>query len=536
LGYSFSMQFNLDRLPSDPVLLQTMVREMADAMELERGALKAAKDTVKAQNLTIEKLEHRLARLLRVQFGRSSEKMDIAQLRLMFDEIDEIDAPASANDDAAAKPQRDRKAGVRKPIPAHIPRHSVEHRPEPCGCGGCETVISQDVTEVLDYVPARFQVLRHVRPRIACRRCGQIRQAPAIDLPLPKVMASSALLAHLIVSRFVDHQPWYRQSAILRRQGVDIDRDVMGRWARKLAWLMAPLGERLLSYILEAPKIHGDETPVTLLSGEDGSRTAYFWVYLRDDRASGDMSPPAVAFRFTTGRGGEHPAAHLAGYSGYLQADGYAGYNRLYRDPVTKAARSVTEVGCWAHARRKFTDILEKNPSPVAAEAVVRIGELFAIEREIRGAPPDERRQVRQELAAPKLAALRRWLEAQMRGLSSDSALAKACRYPLGRWAAMVRYCEDGLLEISNNLVENALRGVAVGRRNWLFVGSPKGGDATALFYSLAETCRLNGVEPEAWFTDVIARIGNHPINRIDELLPWNWQAAAEIQALEQAA
>jgi transposase len=523
------MRFDLDRLPSDTVLLQKIVQEMAEIMDLERNALKAAKETVKAQTITIEKLEHRLARLLRVQFGRSSEKMDIAQLRLMFEETE---APLPANDDAIEKPQRDRKAGVRQPIPAHIPRQTTEHRPEPCDCGGAETVISQDVTEVLDYVPARFRVLRHVRPRIACRACEQIRQAPAIDLPLPKVMASSAVLAHLIVSRFVDHQPWHRQSAIHRRQGICIDRDVMGRWARKLAWLMAPLGEQLLSYICEAPKIHGDETPVTLLGGADGSRTAYFWVYLRDGRSSGDMMPPAVSFQFTRGRGGEHPAAHLAGYSGYLQADGYSGYNSLYRNP----SHVVTEVGCWAHARRKFTDILEKNPSPIAAEAVVKIGELFAIEREIKGAPPDERKRVRQKLAHPRLEALRPWLEAQMRGLSSDSALAKACRYPLNRWAAMIRYCDDGLLEISNNLVENALRGVALGRRNWLFVGSPKGGDASALFYSLVETCRLNGVEPEAWLTDIIARIGDHPINRIDELLPWHWQAAQEIHPLEQAA
>lgn len=529
------MRFDLDRLPTDPVLLQKMLREMAEAMEVERGELTVARQTVKSQGLTIEKLEHRLARLLRVQFGRSSEKMDIAQLRLMFDDVDTLE---SANDDVAAgaKLKSARKAAARTPIPAHVPRLTAEHRPEPCGCGGAQTVICEDVTEVLDYVPARFRVLRHVRPRIACRSCETIRQAPAIDLPLPKVMASSALLAHLVVSRFVDHQPWHRQSVILRRQGVDIDRDVMGRWARKLAWLMAPLGERLLAHVLEAPKIHGDETPVTLLMGEDGSRTTYFWVYLRDGRSSGDMSPPAVAFRFTTGRGGEHPAAHLAGYEGYLQADGYAGYNTLYRNPKTKAPRSVTEVGCWAHARRKFTDILEKNPSPVAAEAVVRIGELFVIERGLKGAPPDERRRVRQRQASPRLAALRPWLEAQMRGLSSDSALAKACRYPLNRWGAMIRYCDDGLLEISNNLVENALRGVALGRRNWMFVGSTKGGDASALFYSLAETCRLNSVEPEAWFTDVIARIGNQPINRIDELLPWNWRAARDVQNLEQAA
>jgi transposase len=530
----FGMRFDLDRLPTDPALLQKILREMVEVMEQERAELKTAKATVQAQFLQIEKLEHRLARLLRVQFGRSSEKMDIAQLRLMFDEVE---LPEPANDDASApeaKAPSARKPGARTPIPADVPRQPVEHQPGPCpqGCGGAETKIGEDVTEVLDYIPARFRVLRHVRPRVACRTCEQIRQAPAVNLPLPKVMASSALLAHLVVSRFVDHQPWYRQSAILRRQGVHIDRDVMSRWARKLAWLLAPLGERLLSYILEAPKIHGDETPVTLLDGKDGSHTAYFWVYLHDGRSSGDMSPPAVAFRFTTSRGGEHPAAHLAGYRGYLQADGYAGYNVLYRDPDTKAPRDVIEVGCWAHSRRKFTDILDKNPSPIAAEAIVRIGELFAIEREIKGSPPDVRRQVRQTQAVPKLLALQTWLEKQERGLSSDSTLAQACRYPLNRWAAMIRYCDDGLLEVSNNLVENALRGVALGRRNWMFIGSIKGGDASALFYSLVETCKLNGVEPEAWFTDVIERIGNHPINRIDELLPWSWRAARDtIQA-----
>ena len=523
------MRFDLNRLPTDPVLLQKMLREMAEVMEQERAELKTAKATVKAQNVQIEKLEHRLARLVRVQFGRSSEKMDIAQLRLMFDEVE---APEPANDDepAAPTPQSARKPGTRAPIPAHVPRQVVDHQPGPCveGCDCAETKIGEDVTEVLDYIPARFRVLRHVRPRVACRTCERIRQAPAVDLPLPKVMASSALLAHLVVSRFVDHQPWHRQSVILRRQGVIIDRDVMSRWARKLAWLLAPLGERLFAYILEGPKVHGDDTPVTLLGNGDGSQTAHFWVYLRDGRSSGDMSPPAVVYRFSTDRSGAHPAAHLAGYRGYLQADGFAGYNALYRDPKTKAPREIIEVGCWSHARRKFTDILDKTPSPIAAEAVVRIAELFAVEREVKGALPDERRRVRQARGVPKLAALRTWLEAQQRGLSSDSALAKACRYPLNRWAAMIRYCDDGLLEISNNLVENALRGVALGRRNWMFVGSAKGGEASALFYSLVETCRLNGIQPEAWFTDVIERIGDHPINRIDELLPWRWQPALD--------
>jgi len=531
------MRFDLDRLPTDPVLLHKMLRELAEVRDLEQAELKAAKATIKAQTLQIEKLEHRLSRLLRVQFGRSSEKMEVAQLRLMFDEVD---LPAPANDDAPAAPvaPSPRKPGTRAPLPADFPRQIVEHQAGPCsaGCSGPGVQIDEAVTEVLDYIPARFRVIRHVRPRVACRTCEQIRQAPAVALPLPKVMASSALLAHLVVSRFVDHQPWNRQSAILRRVGLNIDRDVMSRWARKLAWLMAPLGERLFAHICQARKIHGDDTPVTLLRHGDGSKTGHFWVYLRDDRSSGDKSPPAVVYRFSPDRGGRHPAAHLAGYEGYLQADAFAGYNALYRDPKTKVPRKVSEVGCWSHVRRKFTDILEKTPSPIAAEAVVRIGELFAIERDIKGASPDERRRVRQARAVPKLAALRGWLEVQKQGLSADSALAKACRYPLNRWAAMIRYLDEGILEISNNLVENALRGVALGRRNWMFVGSVKGGEASALFYSLAGTCRLNGVEPEAWFTDVIERIGDHPINRIDELLPWRWQASRLQQTLEKAA
>ncbi len=527
------MRFDLDRLPTDPVLLHKMLREMVDLVTLAEANLAASEATVKAQTRQIEKLEHRLARLLRIQFGRSSEKQDIAQLRLMFDEVV---LPEPANDDVPAPAKKSpAKPGCRKPLPASLPRQSVEHHPGPCACGDTDShvQIEEAVTEVLDYVPARFRVIRHVRPRVACRRCETIRQAPAVDLPLPKVMASSALLAHLAVSRFADHLPWNRQSVIFRRFGLDIDRDVMSRWARKLAWLMAPLGERLLHHVRGAAKIHGDDTPVTLLGADDGTAIGHFWVYLRDDRSSGDMSPPAVAFRFSADRSGAHPAQHLAGYRGFLQADGFAGYNALYRDPKSKTPRDIVEVGCWSHARRKFTDILEKTPSPIAAEAVVRIAELFEIERDLKGAPPNIRKEIRQSEAIPKLDALRRWLELQHRGLSSDSVLARACRYPLNRWAAMVRYCDDGRLEISNNLVENALRGVALGRRNWLFVGSEKGGEAAALFYSLIGTCRLNGVEPEAYLTDVIERIGSHPINRIDELLPWHWQAD---RAIAQAA
>lgn len=294
----------------------------------------------------------------------------------------------------------------------------------------------------------------------------------------------------------------------------------------------------MMTYVLEAAKIHGDDTPVRMLGPGGGTIQAHFWVYLRDNRASGDLSAAAVIYFFSINRRGEHPARHLKGFEGYFQADAYSGYNDLYRDPDTKAPRAILEVGCWSHVRRKFNDILEseKGCSPIAAQAIIRIGELFAIERRIKGEPPGMRRQVRQDEALPKLIALRAWFETQLRGLAPGSKLAKACHYALNRWEVMTRYCEDGILEISNNLVENALRGVTVGRRNWLFVGSRKGGEHAAVFYSLIETCRLNGIDPEAYLSDVIERIGDHPINRISELLPWQWQAARQAQLLDQAA
>lgn len=523
------MRFELDRLPGDPILLQKMLREAVETIGLTRADLARSEARAKVQGLRIEKLEHEVARLRRVHYGRSSEQHSSDQLRLLFDDT----APQPANDDgdvsglAPAAPRRRKRAS----LPAHLPRRMVEHVPdERCGpdCTGRMVRIGEDVTEVLDYIPARFEVIRHVRPRMACRLCERVIQAPAPSLPIPKARASSGLLAHMLVSRYADHLPWYRQSAIFRRAGVEIDRDLMGRWAGRIAWLLAPLVDRMMAYVLDARKIHGDDTPVDLIKREGGTTTAHFWVYLRDDRASGDPSAPTVVYRFSQDRRGIHPATHLSGYRGYFQADAFAGYNALYRDPVTRAPRDIIEVGCWSHVRRKFNDILEaeKGQSPIAAEAITRIGALFAIERRIKGWPPDQRRAERQAHALPRLNALRAWLTTQLHGLAPKGKLAIACRYALDRWEAMARYCEDGILEISNNLVENALRGVSLGRKNWLFVGSAKGGEHAAIFYSLIETCRLNGIDPEAWLTDVIARIGDHPINRIDELLPWRWAQA----------
>ncbi|WP_370647443.1 IS66 family transposase [Polymorphobacter sp. PAMC 29334] len=516
-----------------------MVRDAVETIDRTTADLTKSAALAKLQTLRIAKLEHEVARLRRSQFGRSSEQHAADQLRLLFDEAMTSDTVtgAPANDDTPGEDAVPAiRRGGRAPLPAHLPRREIEHLPaaggDRCdrpGCHGAQVRIGEDITEVLDYIPARFEVIRHIRPRLACRACERIMQAPVPPLPIPKARATSALLAHLLVSRFADHLPWYRQSAILRRAGVAIDRDLMGNWAGKIAWLMVPLVDRMMAHVLAAGKIHGDDTPVTLLTpgaaGEAGTRTAHFWVYLCDDRSSGDGAPPAVVYRFSADRRGAHPAAHLQDYAGYFQADAFAGYNALYRDRATGAARGIVEVGCWSHVRRKFNDVLvtSKGCSAIAAEAITRIGALFAIERRIKGSPPDVRRTLRQTEAIPRLAALRLWLEVQSRGLAPKSDLALACNYALSRWAVMVRYCDDGRLEISNNLVENALRGVSLGRKNWLFVGSAKGGEDAAIFYSLVETCRLNGIDPQAWLTDIIERIGEHPINRIDELLPWVW-------------
>jgi len=533
------MRFDLGHLPGDPILLQRMVRDAVATIDRTAADLTASAALAKLQTLRIAKLEHEVARLRRIQFGRSSEQHGADQLRLLFeDATSDAVTGEPANDDTPGEIATPAiRRGGKAPLPVHLLRREIEHLPagggDRCarpGCDGAQVRIGEDVTEVLDYIPARFEVIRHVRPRLACRACERIMQAPVPSLPIPKARATSTLLAHLLVSRFADHLPWYRQSAILRRAGVEIDRDVMGNWAGKIAWLVAPLVDRMMAYVLAAGKIHGDDTPVTLLTpgasgGASGTSTAHFWVYLRDDRSSGDGAPPAVVYRFSADRRGAHPAAHLRDYAGYFQADAFSGYKALYHDRATGAARGIVEVGCWSHVRRKFNDVLvtSKGHSAIAAEAITRIGALFAIERRVKGSTPSERRGLRQAAAIPLLAALRLWLEAQLRGLAPKSELALACNYALGRWPAMIRYCDDGQLEISNNLVENALRGVSLGRKNWLFVGSAKGGEHAAIFYSLIETCRLNGIDPQAWLTDIIERIGEHPINRIDELLPWVW-------------
>jgi transposase len=519
------MRLDLDRLPTDPVLLHQVVRDLAETVEHQQSDLAEKQAQLESRDAELEKLRGYLAKLKRLKFGRSSEQRDADQLALAFEEIEaDIGALSDARPSEAGS-QEDRSPAKRgrRPLPGHLPREEQRHEPEGCGCpncGGALHQIGEDVSEVLDYEPAQFKVIRHVRPRFACRACESITQMPTPSLPIERGRPGPGLLAQVIVAKYADHLPLYRQSEIYARSGVELHRSSLAFWVGRASWLLAPLGEALATHVLGAEKLHGDDTPVPVLDpGRGKTKTGRLWVYLRDDRNWGNKSPPAALFRYSPDRKGARPKAHLADFKGHLQADAYAGYNRLYD------GGGITEVGCWAHARRKVFDVHEATGSPIAAAALARIGALYEIERRIRGRPPDERLAVRRKETAPLLSDLKTWLEAQLAKLPPRSSLAAAFRYALAHWTALTRYSADGRLEIDNNLAENALRPLALGRKNWLFAGSDAGGERAALFYSLIVTCRLNGIDPCAYFRDVMARIADHPINKIETLLPWKWAA-----------
>jgi transposase len=526
-----------DQLPDDVEELKRLVLEKSAALDAQNTALAAqsavletANATLIAQTLELEKLRFEIARLKRMKFGRSSEQLDaqIAQMQLTLEDLEASLAAFPAEAIPVAKEPRAKPA--RRPLPAQLPREDITH-PAPCTCptcGGELRAVGKDIAEMLEWVPAHYKVLRHVRPKLSCAACDTIVQAPAPSRPIARGVAGPGLLAHVLVSKYVDHLPLYRQSQIFARDGIDLDRSTLADWVGGASQLLEPLVDALGRYVLGSSKLHGDDTPVPVLCpGRGTTKQGRLWTSVRDDRPAGSEEPPAVLFRYSPDRKGERPRVHLQSFTGTLQADGYAGFDRLYGDRIQEAA-------CWAHVRRKFYDIHVALASPIAAEALERIGQLYAIETEIRGRPPDERAQIRRARAGPELEALQAWLHATLATLSRKSELAVAIRYALSRWAALTRYRDDGRLEIDNNAAERSIRPVALGRKNWLFAGSDDGGERAAAIYSLLGTAQLNGLNVEAYLRYVLERLPDHPVNRVSELLPW--AIAAELPSLRLAA
>jgi transposase len=493
-----------------------------DSLPDEPKALKELLVAAQAEN---ERLIAIIKELQRHRFGPRSEKLDPDQLALMLEDVEQSIAAGEAESERQEKPaktplQRKRQVN-RGALPRHLPREEIvvdlADKSCPC-CKGLRVRIGEDASERLDMIPASFKVIVTRRPKYACRDCaGEVAQAPAPEHLIEGGVPSENLIAAVVIAKYADHLPLYRQAQIYARQGVELDRSTLADWSGRAAFALRPVYERLFAILKGSDKLFADETRAPVLDpGRRKTKTGQFWAYARDDRPWGGPAPPGVAYVFEPDRKHERPAAHLAGFAGILQVDGYGAYKAL-----AEGGR-VTLAFCWAHARRKFFDIQAASPAPIAAEALARIGALYAIERDIRGSSASARRDARQTRARPMLEALKPWLEAKLAAVSGKSTIAEAIRYTLSRWAGLTRYLDDGRIEIDSNVVERGMRTLALGRKNHLFAGSDDGGRYWAIHASLIETCKMNHVDPQAWLADVLDKIANrHPMSRIDELLPW---------------
>jgi transposase len=539
------------------VLVMTLTELLTNNAALS-GEVKRSHEALKIAQLTIDKMKVELAYLRRMKYGRSSEKLEHAQLELVGGQVappvqlateppidagagDGLKSNVTSLDIERKKREPKTRPGLRE-LPAHLPRRTVVHTPlGRCGCtdcGGGLREIGQDVSEVLDYEPGTFHVVRHVRPKLACAGCHTITQALAPSRPVDRCMAGAGLLSHIAVSKFADHVPLYRLCQIYGRDGVEMSRSTITDMVGNCGLLLTPLADAVGRYVLKADKVHGDDTPIRALGGKgEKAHTGRLWVYVRDDRPSGDKAPPAVWFQYSADRKGEHPARHLKNYRGILQADAYAGYNRLFDNG------RIVEAGCWSHARRKLWDIHVKQkrlPGTLAHEGLVRIGEVFKVEAEVNGRSALRRRRMRQTRTVPVLTELKSWMSQTLAQVSAKSPMALAIGYSLSNWTALTNFVGDGRIDAHNNTAERALRGVAIGRKNYLHVGSDAGGHTAAVMYTLLGTAKLNGINPQRYLRHVLERIADHPSNRIDELLPWvvaaKWADETNPQELQIAA
>ena len=529
------MSLASDALPTDPQELRQFAASLQAELARKEIELAANAAEIHAKTLHIEKLKVQLAVLRRARFGRSSEKLDreIEQLELLIGDLEadaaEVGARATnqharADTDPPAQ-TRERRHPTRTPLPAHLPRETVTHEPV-CTCPGCGgslfSRIGQDEREVLEYVPSSFKVIRHVRPKLSCRACETIVQAPMPSLPIERGRPGPGLIAHVAVAKFADHIPLHRQATMYAREGVELDRATLADWVGQAVFLLAPLAEAIGRHVLSGAVLHADDTTVPVLApGLGRTRTGRLWVVVRDERPWGSGVPPAAVYRYSPDRKAEHAEALLRACRGFLHADGYTGFGKLYRPSWPGNDAPLVEVACWSHARRKFYDVHHAVASAIALEAMQRIATLFAIESHIRGQSPERRLAVRQQHARPLLDQLKDFLDTAIRRISGKSTLAQAIRYALSRWQALERYLTDGRLEMSNNAAERAMKSPVLGRKNYLFCGSDTGGRRAACIYTITETCKMNGIDPQAYLTNVLAKIADHPINKIDALLPW---------------
>jgi len=514
-----------DPVPDDILLLQA-------ALAAEQLARREAEARASGAEAMVAHLKLLIAKLKHDRFGASSERGRklLDQLELQLEELE----ATAAEDEAALDPDTEglpprrtlRRKPVRGPLPAHLPRERVVI-PGPTECPCCKgrlAKLGEDVTETLEVIPRRWKVVQTVRERFTCRACESITQPPAPFHPIARGRAGPELLAMILEAKFGQHLPLNRQSDTYAREGVEIDVSTMADWVGACTATLAPLTALIEAHVMSAERIHGDDTTVPVLA-KGKTVTGRLWTYVRDDQPFGGPEPPAAIFYYSRDRRGEHPNKHLAGYAGILQADAYAGFNDLYH-PGRKPG-PLTEAGCWAHGRRKLFDLAKVARAPLAAEAVRRIDAIFDVERSINGLPAEQRLALRQTHVAPLLAGLETWMRAARGKMSRHAEVAKAMDYMLKRWDTFSRFLHDGRICLSNNAAERALRGIALGRKAWLFAGSDRGGDRAAAMYSLIITAKLNNVDPRAWIADVLRRIAGHPASRLHELLPWNWRKQA---------
>jgi transposase len=523
----------------DPANLPNDLTALKELLLAENKRANEAESHARDLNAEIENLKLTIAKLQHAKFGPSSERGRalLDQLELQLGELVALRAQQEAatetaeTSDQASAQRKPRRVPARRPLPQSLPRERrVQPAPTSCHkCGGNNLrKIGEDVTETLERVPAQWKVVEHVCEKFGCRTCDSITQPPAPSHPIARGRAGPHLLAEILFGKYDAHLPLNRQSDIFAYEGVDLDVSTMADWVGTCAATLMPIRDAIEEHVHAAERLHVDDTTVPVLA-KGKCRTGRLWVHVRDDRPFGGKAAPAAVYYYSPDRRAEHPERHLANYAGIMQADAYSGFNGLYL--AERKPGPIIEAGCWSHSRRRFFELARLRKMPIAIEAVRRIDELFAIERDINGLLPEHRLAVRRERSHKIVDDFEKWLRDERKKLSPRGPLAQAVDYSFNRWQVFMRFLADGRICLSNNAAERALRGIAVGRRNWTFCGSDSGGQRAAVMYTLMGTARLCEIDPKAWLADVLARIADHPSRRITDLLPWNWRSARAAQS-----